>query len=87
MLETPWQYDRATIHDGRKNMYSFMSNNVKIKLLPSKENEPKPSKGNGKNLLTRKEFVDEMLTFVVVFVLLGKESNRGREVLAKWRTY
>lgn len=59
-------------------MYSFMSNNVKIKLLPSKENEPKPSKGNGKNLLTRKEFMDEMLTFVVVFVLLGKVTGEEK---------
>jgi hypothetical protein len=49
---------------------------VKIVLLPSKEVECKPSKGYGKNLLAKKEFVDEMLASEVVFVLLGKESSK-----------
>lgn len=57
LLGRPWEYDRATMHDGKKNTYSFMFDNVKIALLSSKEVKPKPSKGDGKNLLDRKEFV------------------------------
>jgi hypothetical protein len=30
-----------------------------------------------KNLLARKEFVDEMIASRVVFVLLGNENNKG----------
>ncbi|CAA7021374.1 unnamed protein product [Microthlaspi erraticum] len=35
ILGRPWQYDRGTIHDGRRNTYSFMFDNRKIVLLPS----------------------------------------------------
>jgi hypothetical protein len=36
-----------------------------------------PSLKKKKNLLARKEFVDEMIASRVVFVLLGKENNKG----------
>lgn len=61
------------VHDGRKNTYIFMFDNVKSVLMPSKEVEPKLSKGDGKNLLARKEYADKMLASRVVFVLLEKE--------------
>jgi hypothetical protein len=47
LLGRPWQYDRRAYHDGRKNIYSFMIGNVKITLLPSLGNGPKPTKGAG----------------------------------------
>lgn len=31
------QYDRNIVHDEKRNSYSFISNNIKIVLLPSKE--------------------------------------------------
>lgn len=77
LLGRPWQYDRATIQDGKNNTYKLTFDNVKIALLSTKEVEPKPSKGDGKNLLARKMFVDEMLASGVMFALLRKESSNG----------
>lgn len=56
-------------------------------LLPSKEAEPKPSKGEGKNLLARKDFLDEMLAYGVVFLLIGKESGKGGVVQGPVRCF
>jgi uncharacterized protein (UPF0332 family) len=61
LLGRQWQYDRATIQDVKNNTYNFTFDNVKIALILTKEVEPKPSKGDGKNILTRKMFVNEML--------------------------
>jgi hypothetical protein len=47
LLGRLWQYDRATIHDG-KNTYNFVFDKVKIVLLLKKEVEPKPYKEEGK---------------------------------------
>ncbi|CAA7052810.1 unnamed protein product [Microthlaspi erraticum] len=35
ILGRPWQYDRETVHDGRKNTYTFLFDNMQIVLLPS----------------------------------------------------
>ncbi|CAA7017008.1 unnamed protein product [Microthlaspi erraticum] len=35
ILGRPWQYDRETVHDGRRNTYSFLFENRKIVLIPS----------------------------------------------------
>lgn len=32
LLGWPWQYDRGAHHDGRKNRYSLMVDNVKLTL-------------------------------------------------------
>jgi hypothetical protein len=34
LLGRPWQYDRRAIHDGFKNMYSFVKEGKTIKLAP-----------------------------------------------------
>lgn len=78
LLGRPWQYNRVAKHDGKKNTYSFMFDNMNIVLLPSKEVEPKPTKGDSENLFVRKEFVDEMFACKVVLVLMGKESIREK---------
>lgn len=67
-----WQYDKTAIHDGKNNTYSFMFDNTKIVLPPSKEVEPKPSKGDGKNILARKEFVDEIVGFRGCISIIGQ---------------
>nr|XP_043630172.1 uncharacterized protein LOC122601481 [Erigeron canadensis] len=36
LLGRPWEYDRNVEHNGQKNTYSFLFDNVKITLLPSK---------------------------------------------------
>uniref|UniRef100_A0A2N9ICK2 RNA-directed DNA polymerase n=1 Tax=Fagus sylvatica TaxID=28930 RepID=A0A2N9ICK2_FAGSY len=54
LLGRPWQYDRKTKHDGFKNTYSFEKDGVKVLLAPLKMvHVPKPSFGEGTNLLTR----------------------------------
>ena len=51
-------------HDGSKNTYSFTIGDVKITILPSLGNGPKPTKGAGhsQSLLTQQEFIAEMLS-------------------------
>lgn len=60
LLGRPWQYDRNTFHDGRKNTYSFSWDNKRIVLSPSKEFVPKPHIGKGSNLLGYHKFADEV---------------------------
>ncbi|KAG5532176.1 hypothetical protein RHGRI_026710 [Rhododendron griersonianum] len=52
----------ATIQDWRKNQL----------LVPSKEVDPKPTKGEGSNLLARK-FMEDAADSGLVYVLIGKE--------------
>ena len=61
LLGRPWEYDRHVTHDGRKNTYSFMFNNTKITLLPTREQVPKPTHGKSSMiLLSMKKFVGEI---------------------------
>ncbi|KAG5527003.1 hypothetical protein RHGRI_028065 [Rhododendron griersonianum] len=71
-LGRPWQYDRNALHEGKKNTYSFMFGSTKIVLVPSKEVDPKPTKGEGSNLLARK-FMEDAADSGLVYVLIGKE--------------
>jgi hypothetical protein len=82
LLGRPWQYDWSAHHNGRKNTYSFMISNVKITLLLSLGNNPKPTKGAGhsQSLLAKREFITEMLASKVVYLLLSKESCKGEEL-------
>jgi hypothetical protein len=53
LLGRPWQYDRKAFHDGFKNTYSFEKDGTKITLAPLRMlHTPKPSKGEGSNLLS-----------------------------------
>ena len=81
LLGRPWQYDRKVQRNGRNNTYSFMFGSIKIVLLPCKEIKLKPTSGEGKNLLAKRTFVEEMFDSGLVFVLLGKESSKGSVVL------
>jgi hypothetical protein len=53
LLGRPWQYDKRAFHDGFKNTYSFENDGTKITLAPLRMlHTPKPSKGEGSNLLS-----------------------------------
>ena len=54
-----------------------MVDNMKLILLPSLGNRPKPTKGasHSQSLMTKRNFITEMLIAKVVYVLLGKEGS------------
>jgi hypothetical protein len=54
-----------------------MVDNMKLVLLPSSRNGPKPAKGasHSQSLLTKRKFITKMLTAKVMYVLLGKEGS------------
>lgn len=56
LLGRPWQYNRNVVHDGKRNTYNFMFNNIKIVLLPNKEFTLQQDLGN--YLLGKKQFID-----------------------------
>jgi hypothetical protein len=53
LLGRPWQYDRNVHHDGQKNTYSLLVDNVKITLLPNPGEAYKPPKKVGHTFLTK----------------------------------
>ncbi|KAL6495531.1 hypothetical protein OROGR_030094 [Orobanche gracilis] len=71
LLGRPWQFDRATFHDGRTNTYSFLFRGKKIVLLPKRGTNPSPS-GVNLNLLSRVPFEAAMAESGIVFLLLAK---------------
>jgi hypothetical protein len=81
LLGRLWQNDRSAHYNGRKNTYSFMIGIVKITLLRSLGNGPKSTKdvGHSQSLLVKREFIAEMLSSKVVYLLLNKESSKGEE--------
>ncbi|XP_059436596.1 uncharacterized protein LOC132169599 [Corylus avellana] len=83
LLGRPWQYDRNAHHDGRKNTYSFLVDNVKLTLLPNLGDKPKPSKGAGQNVLAKREFIKEMCDSNQVYVLVGKECTPTEEEVSE----
>ena len=44
LLGCPWQYDRRSSYDGRKNNYSFVKDNRRVKLLPLSPKEVQEDK-------------------------------------------
>ena len=72
LLGIPWQYDRNAHHDGQKNTYSFLVDNVKLTLLPNPGDVPKPPKKVGQTLLAKREFIREMLDVDQVYLLHSK---------------
>jgi hypothetical protein len=75
LLGRPWQYDWNVHHDGRKNTYNLLVDNVKITLLPNPGDVYKPPKEVGHKLLTKREFIREMLDIDQVSPLYDKECN------------
>ncbi|XP_031387122.1 uncharacterized protein LOC116200417 [Punica granatum] len=73
LLGRPWQYDRHVVHDGRTNSYSFMFENVKIVLVPSKESEKPTFMGVEPKLLSLARFEEEVDESQLVYVKIGKE--------------
>jgi hypothetical protein len=53
LLWRPLQYDQNVHHDGRKNTYSLLVNNVKSTLIPNPGDVHKPPKEVGHTLLTK----------------------------------
>ncbi|KAI9191530.1 hypothetical protein LWI28_009631 [Acer negundo] len=79
LLGRPWQYDRKVFHDGYKNTYSFIFQETKIVLLPSKPSEKTKAPAENTNLLSYAKFELEMKDPEAVFVLVGKEAS------AEWK--
>ena len=75
LLRRPLQYDWNVYHDGHKNTYSFLVDNVKLTLLPNLGDVPKPPKEVGQILLMKREFIREVLEADQVYLFYGKECN------------
>lgn len=73
LLGRPWQFDRSVLHDGGKNTYSFMFNNIKITLVLAREQGPKPQGKNVTNLLSMSKLVEEVKETGMMYLLLGRE--------------
>lgn len=71
------------MHDGRKNTYSFVFNNVKITLVPTGDQVPKPQGKNVTNLLSVGKFVEEAKETGKVYLFLGKESVEDTIIVPK----
>jgi hypothetical protein len=82
LLGRPWQYDRKTKHDGFKNTYSFENDGVKILLVPLKMvHIPKPSFGEGTNLLTRSGVEKALMENGEGFAIVVREEKEPTEIL------
>jgi len=44
LLGRPWQYNCQAIHDGFKNTYSFIKDDIKIVLTPLRHNDDNQEK-------------------------------------------
>ena len=51
LLGRPWQYDRAAMHDGKRNTYKFGKYGVNHTLFPLQEEDVPGQKTDSKNLL------------------------------------
>ena len=71
LLGRPWQYDRHTNHDGRKNTYNLYKDGQHYTLLPMKEKVIlKTPTIQPNSLLIVKKFAQETLATGVVYMLL-----------------
>ncbi|KAH7679182.1 Acid proteases protein [Dioscorea alata] len=76
LLGRPWQYDRKTLHDGYKNTYSFVKDDVKIVLVPTRlDASLKPSKGMKNTLLSKSEILRELQHIKQGYILVMLEAN------------
>ena len=51
LLGRPWQYDRAAVHDGKRNTYKFFKDGMNHTLLPMEEEGASSKKSDPKALL------------------------------------
>ena len=68
LLGKPWQFDRHTQHDGRKNTYSLTKNGVKYVLNPMRDVSTSVPSGVQINLLSYEKFEFFMAYLVENFV-------------------
>jgi hypothetical protein len=81
LFRRPWQYDRKTTHDGFKNTYSFENDGVKVLLVPLKMvHVPKPSFGEGTNLLTRSRVEKALMENGEGFAIAVREDKEPTEI-------
>uniref|UniRef100_A0A2N9EJL2 Integrase catalytic domain-containing protein n=1 Tax=Fagus sylvatica TaxID=28930 RepID=A0A2N9EJL2_FAGSY len=75
------KYDRKTKHDGFKNTYSFEKDGVKVLLVPLKMvHVPKPSFGEGTNLLTRSGVEKALMENGEGFAIVVREEKEPTEI-------
>ncbi len=68
LLRRPWQYNRSSIHDGRRNIYSITKEGQRYTLLPMK----KIAKSlNPNSRLVNKSFVKESMDLGIFYMLLS----------------
>ncbi|XP_028056442.1 uncharacterized protein LOC114260499 [Camellia sinensis] len=74
LLGRPWQYDRQSLHDGKRNIYTVVKNDIRFTLLPMKEKvtskDVSKSSPSATTVLASKEFVEERRDFGIVLVLV-----------------
>ncbi|XP_077246136.1 uncharacterized protein LOC143886018 [Tasmannia lanceolata] len=76
LLRRPWQFDRSVNHDGRKNTYTFIKDNVKITLAPMRDgSSTKPAMGEASNLLYINKLMEEVEESGVVYALIDKNGS------------
>ena len=73
LLGRPWQYDRAAVHDGKRNTYKFFKDGMNQTLLPMEEEDASSKKSNPKALwLSGKEYLQQIEDDEVNFALFCK---------------
>lgn len=75
LLGRPWQYDRDSNHNGKKNTHTFWKDGLKIVLEPMKEEGPSES------LLEIKEFLAKIKGASFCYALTTKKVEEGEAVI------
>jgi hypothetical protein len=71
LLRRPWQFDRGTIHDGRKNSYSLVKGGQKFTLLPMKQRAKYPTPNPKPSFFVTKSFIKESMELGQVYILFS----------------
>ncbi|XP_072971838.1 uncharacterized protein, partial [Typha angustifolia] len=89
LLGRPWQYDRKIMHNGEKNTYTFIKDNVQVTLHPQR-NAPYPRKQETKShdnktmmILEKNKFQHDMIESPVVYALMSKEIKETSNIPLK----
>ena len=78
LLGRPWQYDRQTMHDGKKNIYTLNKDNQQFTLLRMKEKVT--SKSSTTSLLPSKSFIQESQDNGYILALIPVNTMAGIDV-------
>ena len=81
LLGRPWQFDRGTIHDGRKNSYSLVKGGQKFTLLPMKQRAKYPIPNPKPSFFVTKSFIRESMELGQVLILLSALELESMHVL------